>query len=308
MTTPIFTEGWANPASPPTIVPAGAAASPADNSWVMAGGFAAWPPADPAVIPPALFRIYDRDQPAEAILVRQAAGAAWQVTRGDQGTPVLAHAPGFEVLSLISPAGLAGLAAGVPSRNGLVLPSGAALTGQRNFNDFNTRHNLVELIVPGGEAVPGSVYEVLAWGRHVTRASGTVTNATRPRFELTWGSTVLANQVFIVMPTPARFGGDPLAGNNEARWKIHAVVSVLAGNLAAPNTSVWIAPYNAVENYDSVAWLHRHMLTAPRVPPAVPAAPAITTATTQPLTLWHTGTSTATEGFSLFGAKAWRSA
>ena len=287
----VFTEAWANAQTAEATVTAGGTAPVAGpETWTMGGGFAQFPQADPALIPPSLFRVYDRDAPAEAILVTDTVTApgAWQVTRGDQGTPALTHAPGFTVLSLLSPAGLAALAAGVPSRNGLDLPA-AGLTGRQNWNDQNVRHTLARLPVPGGEAVPGSVYEASAWGVHVTRTGVT----TSPRFGLDW-DVQLAAATFTVPTT---------ASNQIARWKVHAVVSILTpGNLATVGMAVWISADGAPDNPAVTAtWVRRYMI-------GDPASKPVTTSTDQVMTLWHMTVAPNTQDFTLMGSKEWRSA
>ena len=292
----VFTEAWTNPPLvAATVTPPGGTTAPAPGTvetWTMAGGFASFPQAIAATVPPSIFRVYDRDQPAEPMLVTQTAGATWTVTRGDQGTPTVAHAPGFEVLSLISPAGLAGLAAGLPSRNGLVLPA-ASRTGlpqQWNNDGVGIRHTLASLLVPGGEAVAGSVYEATAWGKHITRTGAD----TFPRFGVNWGATPIGGgpASFTTLRTPA---------NEQSRWKVHTLISILTpGNLATVNASVWLSRSASVEDYvDQQTWVARYMFgdTGPGT--------GITTGTAQTLTLWHEAV-TNTQEFWQFGAKAWR--
>jgi hypothetical protein len=296
----VFTEAWAGPLPSETTVPLGAALAPAGTPelWTMAGGYAAFPAADPALIPPSLFRVYDRDASAEAILVRETAPpGTWQVTRGDQGTPVLAHAPGFTVRSLISPAGLAALAAGVPSGNGLVLPAAAQTvppppsTSPPQWNDA-LPHTIAQLLIPGGEALNGAVYELLAWGWYTTRAgqnSGLF-------FGLAWGATPLGPDAAFTTPGP---------GINEpgVRWKIHSAVSVY-GSQAAMNSTVWVAERNAVDRLATP--LRRFMFGGPAPTP-------VTTTAAQLLTGHVTGADAAGAlpaglGITLAGSKAWRAA
>jgi hypothetical protein len=274
MTTPVFTEAWASQQTAEAIVtpPGGTLPVAGPETWTMAGGFAGFPAADPALIPPSLFRVFDPAAPAEAILVRQAAPASptWQVTRADQGTTPLAHAPGFTVRSLLSPAGLAAIAAGVPSGNGLVLP--AAAQGGMSTWTSAAETRVAELSVPGGEAVPGSVYEATAWGYYTT--AGPAANII---CGVRWGGVQLGD--------PAAAGhAFPVAGTSTAdvaRWKMHGVVSV-TGTAAAPvgyaSLAVWLSPHNAVDRPQAGTELRGYLT-------GVDAATVIVTATPQPFYL-----------------------
>jgi hypothetical protein len=295
MSTPAaFTEGWVNvPAVPATVQVGGAGTVPPGGTdpWVMAGGYQPHPPAvpSPGQIPPSLFRVYDPALPAEAMLVFDAtADPVWQVIRGDQGTPVLDHAPGFEVRSLISPAGLGALAAGVPSGNGLVMPR-AAVTASDPWAG-TVRHPVASLLVPAGEAVSGAAYEAMAWGWY--------TNPGTLNFELTWGATDLG----AVLYNNANSGA-----TTNSRWKIHSVVSVFdnAGVMqAVANSTVWLAPANSPD-FPGGAPLRKFM-NGQVTNPDLGARPIITSAD-QLLQVNLTGS---VAGFTAThaGTKIWRAA
>jgi hypothetical protein len=288
----VFTETWAGPLlADATVTAGGTGAIAGPETWTMAGGFAQFGAADPNAIPPALFRVFDRDAPGESILVRQTTGPTWQVTRGDQGTVPVAHAPGFAVHSLISPAGLASLAHGVPSRNGLVLPAAGRLTQPPTWNDPG-EHRLAELPVPSGEAITGSVYEALAWGwYHTNNAAGCTMD-----FGINWAGVGLGGAAF-PRPSTAETG----TGQGPGRWKMHAVVSVLAGSLATANATVWLAPHNAVDLYDPAFYLERYMISPLDSRAIVTTGPG--------LVFWiRLIGNNANLSVTLAGSKAWRAA
>jgi hypothetical protein len=231
-------EQWANPAIPPCTVPAGAGAVAAGQpeTWVMGGGwdwFAGL--ADPAADPPELFRVIDLTDPAEIILVRDTTAAPdWQVTRGDLGTTPVAHRPGFQVHNIVADMGLAHLAQGVPSGNGLALPA-AGRRAAASFAPNAVPSVVLDLPVPAGEAVPGSVYELIAWGYYIPGTS------TILRADVLW--TGSPDSFGFTQPT---FTGLPgyVAGNN--RWRAHGLINFYAGQLAHGSVLLQLQPANAV--------------------------------------------------------------
>ena len=194
MSYPAFREVWANPpehrwdpaawpaitrAAPATVPAAHPAVAPGtQETWAMAGGWQLFPPVPAAeAYPPLVLRVTDPADPREVILVRDSRTAAWQVTRGDQGTWPVSHAAGFTVRNAITAAGMASLAQGVPSGNGLVLP-GAGLTEPADRTG-NAQLTVASLQVPGGEAGraphtrrwPGAPTTPMAW-RTASSSSG----------------------------------------------------------------------------------------------------------------------------------------
>ena len=157
----VYTEQWANPPAVPATVPAAQLAVAAGTAqvWSMAGGWAGYPVADRNAGPPSMFRIYDPADPREIIRVAHTAGAAWSVTRGDQGSRTVAHAAGFEVRPFITRDGLASLVRGAPSGTGLVLtrawpfvPSARVQTYTASLTDKGCRFTYAALPIPAGEA------------------------------------------------------------------------------------------------------------------------------------------------------------
>ena len=133
MTIPVYGETWLAPPDPLATVPAGAglpAGPGAVETWTMAGNYAAYPLASPAARPPALFRVYDPDEPREQITVTDTRAApAWTVRRAFEASRTdLTHKPGFKVRPFLTKAGLNGRAAGTPSRTGLVMPRSLSST------------------------------------------------------------------------------------------------------------------------------------------------------------------------------------
>jgi hypothetical protein len=222
-------EGWANPPlTPATVTPPGGTTAPAPGTvepWVMAGGWAEMPAADPGTWPPSLFRVFDLRAPSEIILVTATAGAAWTVVRGDQGTAPVAHEPGFAVLNVITGPGLDGLAQGVPSGNGLVLPAAGRRVPPANLPADGVLHSVQVLPVPAGEAIPGAMFELVSFGFYNT-TTGTGQVIIHAELDWTVGgvTTGLApgdwslNAIF------------PPAGNKtNARWKLHGMLTFWAG-------------------------------------------------------------------------------
>lgn len=276
MTQPVYAESWANPPEIPATVLTPAASGPAPGTpatWMMSGGYQALGAADPTASPPALFRVYDRHNPAEAIRVTDTrADPLWQVIRGDQGTPVVDHAAGFEVQPLISAAGLDGRAPGVPSGNGLLLPGICSYfaTPARSENTGwwscwppdDTSVNPKRwggLLVPDGEAVPGSVYEATAWGTFHTvhPTTGVAMTGTGLSFGMWWldattpqaalpaslGNANIGNLDAVPLnPLPAQSGNA-----YQARWRIHGVLSITGDNLGYVNLAVHLSLTNAFD-------------------------------------------------------------
>jgi hypothetical protein len=239
VTGPIFSEEWVNPPPfPHATIPAGAPAAgfaPGDpDTWILAGQWAWFPPIT-AGYPQDVLRVIDIRAPAEIILVRLTAGNVWQVTRGDQGSPVVDHLPGFEVRQLITAEGLTSLAQGTPAGTGLVLPDAANRIPpppppEYTWND-QLRHAVAELPVVANEAGPGAVYQAMAWGR----------------FSCGAGSTFEAGCIFggSITDDVHRIGYNAWPTNNAitaaipARWRIHTVLNIFAGQAHA-NTLVYL--------------------------------------------------------------------
>jgi hypothetical protein len=225
--TVLFTEAWANQVIPPATVPLGALGpggglvpgSP--DTWVMAGGYDQFPPADGATVPPSLFRVFDRRAPAEQIRVTSTLAApAWNVIRGDAGTPVVDHAPGFAVASLISAPGLTSRLTGVPSGNGpLVLgsaPSFAAAAYPPN-GVWNPTWPPTSFPVPPGEAPAGTVYEAYAWGKYLAITATGILG-----FSTWWSNTNLGN---VNVPNQVAIPG--VGGPaDQARWRAHTITTI----------------------------------------------------------------------------------
>jgi hypothetical protein len=264
MTAPVH-EQWANPQwLNPVIVPAGALGAddgvqPGDpETWDMAGGWAAFPGANEGPPwPEEQFRVFDLHAPAEIILVRatsgtttraqdrrrarrrlpprSAPGPVWDVTRGDQGTIPVRHAPGFQVRNLITgPALTSSLAAGTPDIHGLVLPAAGRRGPAVPFTD-NQFHPVAELPIPAGEAIPGAVYELTAFGIYQ------VPNAAPQNisFEARWTG---ATDVQLTMGTWnfVTLGG-VLANLNVCRWKAHTLIKVYESSMASASTLLHLA-------------------------------------------------------------------
>jgi hypothetical protein len=266
MTQPVYTETWANPPEIPATVPAGApagTASPGDpETWMMAGGYAALGEADPTATPPRLFRVYDRHTPGEAIRVTDTrADPLWQVIRGDQGTPVADHAAGFQVEPLISAAGLDSRVPGVPSGNGLMLPAVSSSFALPSWGPDllwrscwpPPRLNTVGgggLLVPDGEAVPGSVYEAVAWGQYAT-GPPPGTTGTPLAFMINWSNALIQDDV--TMPSLGNAAvtlTDAVPDTNNtvhARWRIHGLLAITGDGLGYANLTVHLSLTHAFD-------------------------------------------------------------
>jgi hypothetical protein len=234
MTEPaIYADQYPAPPPAPATVPLGKLAELAGvtETWAMAGGYAAYPLADPAARPPALFRIYDPRDPREIMRVTDTRTAgSWVVARAAEGSLGVAHRPGFEVRPFLTAAGMHGLAAGVPSRSGIVLRP--ALT-QPLILGGAADHDAIPLMVPGGEQIPGSVYEVLAWGFYTpgTPSSPDGIAAPAPHFNcaIGWGGNLVGA---ITFPVPA-----PAAGS---RWRLLAAVNLYPAEVTG-TINLWAA-------------------------------------------------------------------
>jgi hypothetical protein len=304
-------ETWANPAVIPATVPAGAAAVPAGTPerWDMAGGWAQFPAASAAAWPPVKFRIFDLNNPPEIILVETTAGPAWDVIRGDAGTTPVDHPPGFAVHNVITGPGMANLAQGVPSGNGLVLPAAgrrAAAEGALAAELFP----VAALPVPAFEATPGSVYELLAFGYFWTGGGTQNLHA-----ELTWtGAAPLAAGTWQLIPNPPGIvPGNPAnvpprnppgaaAGPDQsARWRAHGLISFYGG--AGPAT--FASGSLLLQLGDSIgpATQHLDLIAGDTTPAGVPVATTGPAAAQMALQLVNNG-----GGGRIFvtGGKAWR--
>lgn len=234
-------ETWANPPVLPATVPAGAAVVPAGTPevWAMTGGHASFaPPADPDADPPVIFRVFDLHDTSEIVLVTDSRTPAWQVVRGDQGTTPVAHRPGFQVHNVITGPGLGGFAQGVPSGNGLVLPA----AGRRAVVEgcfTNELFTVSSLPVPAGEAIPGSMWELTAFGYYWTGGGDQ-----RMRAELSWNApakVILAQHEWQLIGGTGGFGppivpGAPanIAQNTGVPWRLHGLLTFYDAAPATP--------------------------------------------------------------------------
>jgi hypothetical protein len=251
MTTPApltaapYWERFTNPGAVPVTVPAAQDVVPAGTvqTWPVAGGYPTWPaaaPADPAAGRwyAEMFRVYDQARPPGygrapgeviRVLATRPAEAQWDVLRGDQGSTPTVHDAGFELVNLASADGLAGRAQGVPSGNGLVLPTGT-VDGTTWTNDAN-EHYLVTVDVPAGEASQGAIYQATAFGWvNLGNAGGvnrTITLGHRWRENPLPGPGTVVNAGFNpwVISTPAN------AQAQACRWRAEGWVTIHAGQL-----------------------------------------------------------------------------
>jgi hypothetical protein len=238
---PIYAEVWASPPDPPAVVvDAHPAAAPgALDTFQMGGGYAAYPVADPAARPPTVFRIYDPADPREIIRVGDTGGAhlvpspVWQVTRAtEDSSAAVGHAAGFEVRPFITKASMDGRARGTTSRTGLKLRP--RLAGPVTYTG-NADNYVAELLVPGGEAISGSLYEIIAWGYYTAGPmAGTAPNA-GPHFNCggRWSSNGNPGQLEMAV-----LGA--VTGTAGLRWRIHAAVNLYGVTLTA-TISLWAA-------------------------------------------------------------------
>jgi hypothetical protein len=233
----IVPELWANPPATLATVSSGGTTAPAQGtsqSWTMAGGYASFPAASSAANPPNQFHVIDPAAPTEIIAVTNVSGSTWTVTRGAGGvdgtTPVV-HAAGFAVQQVVTAGGLGQLVQGPPSGDGLSMLNGS---NDALVSAVNTAAAVqaAGLAVPGGEAIPGSVYELEAWGLYGTNSTGTVLT-----FALTWGAVTLGTNAF-TMPVSQNIAAP-------ARWRFKASVEIFAGPVAGVNARLEIAPSNA---------------------------------------------------------------
>jgi hypothetical protein len=329
VTQPVYLETWANPPEIPATVPAGAAAGD-PGPWIMAGGYASLGTADPTASPPAVFRVYDRHAPGEAIqVVDTRADPLWSVVRGDQGTPVLDHDPGFEVTPLISAAGLDGRAPGVPSGNGLMLPGVTSYFAPAFFPSDSVWRSCwptprrIEnppgtftwmpgggLLVPDGEAVPGSVYECVAWGQYTTGSAGLNSNLW---FQINWSDATVTDHVAVpsLAEAPvALTNAVPDTGQtSHARWRAHGLLAITAVNLAYVNLSVYLSPTNAAGDGGGAQPPRRFMIagTGAGVPqPIITSGPRMFAVLIQKTA--GTGTVATAGNVTVLGGKTWRAA
>jgi hypothetical protein len=240
-----YVEQFANPAwRNPVTVPAGALVRAAGTVewWDLAGGWATWPglPAGGRFI----MRLYDPLDPGEVIRAIELTGAGQlRVVRGDNGTAPAPHPAGFRLENVITAAGLRARAAGVVSGNGLALPQtwpegwGPSPGGlpRMRFSPIATWNDLTErptagLIIPGGEAAEGAVYEAVAFGYYTAGAAGrTISFGPRVSGTGIGGGTWPAGRLDTVNP---------------CRWRVHGWLAAHNG-MVCESTEVMIAPANA---------------------------------------------------------------
>jgi hypothetical protein len=255
----IYLERWASPPDPPATCPAGAAPGAGYETWTMAGGFAGYPYLDPAAVPPRVFRLYDPADPREIIRVDATpdgdsvagtAGPTWEVARATEGTPGVEHAAGFEVRPFITKAGMDGRAHGAPGNGGLLFP--AALTGPLVLTAA-LDHLVIRMPVPAGESVPGSVYELAAWGVFTAGPVGSVDGLAAPSPHFNCGLTfTTAAPGQIECPV---YGA--VTGQAGYRWRIHGTADIWAPNNVTTEIDLWAATSNAA------------LAPAPVTPPAM---------------------------------------
>jgi hypothetical protein len=254
----------------------------------MSGGYASFPAANSGAALPNQFHVIDPAAPTEIIAVTNVSGATWTVTRGaggTDGTTPVAHAAGFTVQQVVTAGGLDQLVQGPPSGDGLSMPGG---TNSSLLSAVNSTA-LVQaagLAVPGGEATPGSVYEMEAWGLY-----GTASSNTNLTFALTWGAVTLGSNAFTM----------PVSQNISApsRWRFKASVNIFSGPLAGVNARLEIAPTNAAGTAAAI-YLFGNNTTA---------GLTIVTATAIAFELnlnWTTAN--AANGVYVMGGKAWKAA
>jgi hypothetical protein len=250
----IYLEEWASPPAVPATCPAGALAGTGYETWTMAGGYDGYPYLNPNAVPPQVFRLYDPADPSEIIRVDATpagnpglgtAGPVWDVARATEGTPGRPHLPGFEVRPFLTKAGMDGIAAGTPSHTGLVGPTATADAPPRLLTapvvlSGNARHNVAPLNVPGGEAVPGSVYELLAWGFFTVGPLGSSTpEQVYPHFACAVVWSPPGNPGQLSFP----FAG-AAPGQANHRWRVHISVNALTAVSLASTITLWVASSN----------------------------------------------------------------
>jgi hypothetical protein len=322
VTEPVY-EQWTNPQwVTPCTVPAGApgtgdgVASGDLETWDMAGGWAAFGGANEGPpYPEEQFRVFDLHAPSEIILVRQTSGTTtraqdrrrarrrltprsvpgpvWQVTRGDQGTTPAAHLPGFAVLNAVTgPALTNSLAAGTPGHNGLVLPAAGRRGPAAPWTD-NAWHPVAELPVPAGEATPGAVYELTAFGIYQASTNG---GGQAVSFDSRWAGAT------DVQLTLGSWNIQTLGGvlGQVCRWRVHTLIKIYADSFAHGSTLLHLAGQNSttgVQMYDLIS------------APTVLAGSAIDTAgpATVSVRAQLPNNLVGTPGpFTLWGSKAWK--
>jgi hypothetical protein len=236
VTQPIYAERWVTPPEPPAYCPAAHAAAVAGTSevWNMAGGYPSYGLANPGARPPSVFRVFDPADPREIIRVDSTAGPNWTVARATEGSLGVDHAAGFEVAPFITQAGLNGRAAGTPTRSGMVLRS--ALTAPLNLTG-DVDHLIASMLVPAGEAIAGSIYEVQAWGYYtpgVAYSPPPTFPAATPHFNcaLRWNPPGVVGSIAFPLP----------AAQASSRWRIHATLNLHgAGGPHTSTINLWAA-------------------------------------------------------------------
>jgi hypothetical protein len=311
-------EEWANPPwTDLAMVPAGAAGfplvQPGDvETWQLEGGWPLLPSAVPGSFPPSQFRIFDLFDPSEIILVTATAGPDWLVTRGDGGTVPVAHRPGFAVHNVITGPGLAGLAQGVPSGNGLVLPAGgrAAVSppGIANNGAWVKVASLPIPNLPMGtdltpdqyEANPGAVYELLAWGHWWT--GGPVQNVSVEFHWETIGAQVIGLNTWPI--TPPTWPTPPIGtAALPCQWRLHSLLQFYGTTPNATTANANTLVTFCTSNNSSVSPLE-FMIGPPTAPPG---GSNTTTTRAGEAQIWMRLDNNATGGgIRVQGQKAWR--
>jgi hypothetical protein len=276
----VMTELFANPPASATIVSSGGTTAPAagsSESWTVSSS-TGWPAASNSTVPASMFRIFDPAQPTEIMVVTNVSGTTWTVTRGAEGTPV-AHASGFTVENVITGASMNSMVQGPPSDYGMNLPAAGVVTGAPVSNT-TVAQTIAQITVPANEPVAGSVYEIELFGIYSTTGTPSLV------FTVQWGATTTGSQAV---------GTGSGAAN--ARWRVHAIIVFTSPTAYTINVKVDVATTNT---------------GATSVPSFMFGPTASNTVTVSPaqvlkMTLaW--GTASASNSFTLYGGKIWKSA
>jgi hypothetical protein len=280
----ILTELWANPPATATTVSSGGTTAPAQGtsqSWTMAGGYASFPAANSSASPLTQFHVIDPALPSEIIAVTNVSGATWTVTRGAEGTTPVAHVAGFTVQQVVTAAGLDQLLQGPPSGDGLALGTDQSNSSILSVVSTTTSLTAATMTVPGGEAIPSSVYEIECWGTYTTGASNTILTWT-----VTWGGVSLGSQP-ITMPASVTSG----------RWRFKGSVSISAGPTAAADFRLEIAPSSTASTAVAVYLFGNNTATGVSIATSSALIYELVAA-------WTTGTNS----LYVFGGVAWKRA
>jgi hypothetical protein len=284
----ITTELWANPATS-TTVSSGGTTAPAQGtgeSWTVAGGYAGFPAASNSASPNTQFHVIDPALPTELIAVTNVSGSTWTVTRGAEGSTPVVHAAGFNVIQVVTAAGLGNLLQGPSSGNGLALPRANVNTSI--LSAVNTTSPLVAatMSVPAGEATAGSIYEIEAWGVYGTASSNTILTWT-----VAWGAVTLGSNAF-TMPASVAVAAP-------ARWRFKASASIQAGPVAGTDIRLEYVSSNSANTAASVFLFGNNSTSGLSITTSSPETFALT------LT-WTTASSS--NGIYVYGGKAWKAA